>query len=242
MKKGKIVSFLSALVLLATVAVFSVACAAERERRNNIEVGGMIYIDGEQTIYVSGVTSVMGDAPAVFHSDITAADITLGGAVAGKTIESVSFVSSEEIRIVLSGKVTSFEGDGALGEVTVSARALEGNEDSYGMVRVYTPKLSTVFGSVTGSTTKQKCRSLFSLPYGSFTDDATAENIALVDPTNGVLSEVALIEGELRVTVENYDPTKGEKYPLVRIPANATTFNVEIEVHVGMTLSSYPLT
>lgn len=179
MKKGKIVSFLSALVLLATAAVFSVACAAERERCNNIEVNGSIYIEGEQTIYVSGTTSAMGDAPAVFHSDITVADITLGGAVAGKTIESVSFVSSDEIRIV---------------------------------------------------------------PYGSFTDYATVENIALVNPTNGVLSEVEVSEGKLSVTVEQYDPTKGETYPLVRIPANATTFNVEIEAYVGMILSSYPLT
>lgn len=242
MKKGKIVSFLSALVLLATVAVFSVACAAERERRNNIEVDGIIYIDGKQTIYVSGVTSVMGDAPAVFHSDITAADITLGGAVAGKTIESVSFVSSEEIRIVLSGKVTSFEGDGALGEVTISARALEGNEDSYGMVRVYKPKLSTKSSLVSGSTTNKKYISTFSLPYGSFTDYATVENIALVDRTNGVLSKVEVSERELSVTVEQYDTTKGETYPLVRIPANATTFNVEIEVYVGKMLSSYPLT
>ena len=242
MKKGKIVSFLLALVLLATAAVFSVACAAERERRNNIEVNGSIYIEGEQTIYVSGVTSAMGDAPAVFHSDITAADITLGGAVAGKTIESVSFVSSEEIRIVLSGKVTSFEGDGALGEVTVSARALEGNEDSYGIVRVYTPKLSTESNFVVGSATNKQYSSTFSLPYGSFTDYATVENIALVDPTNGVLSKVEVSEGKLSVTVEQYDPTKGETYPLVRIPANATTFNVEIEAYVGMILSSYPLT
>lgn len=115
MKKGKIVSFFLALALLATAAVFSVACAAEREERNNIEVGGKIYIDGEQTISVSGATSAMGDAPAVFHSDITATDITLGGAAAGKTIESVSFVSSDEICLVLSGKVADFDGDNALG-------------------------------------------------------------------------------------------------------------------------------
>ena len=240
MKKGRVVSFFSALALLAA-AVFSVACAAENEKLNNIEVGGKIYIDGEQTISVSGATSAMGDAPAVFHSDIKMTDIKLGGAAAGKTVESVSFVSSDEICLVLSGKVADFDGEFAEGRLTVSARALEGNEDADCIVNVCKPRLLTVRQLVGGSETNKTYTSTFALPYGSFTDYATAENITLTDPTNGVLSTVALSEGNLVVTVKNYDPSKGEPYPLVRIPANATTFNIEIEAYVGKIASSYPL-
>ena len=238
MKKRRIASFLSALALLAT-AIFSVACAPEDQKLNNIEVGGKIYIDGEQTILVSGATSAMGDAPAVFLSDIKATDITLGGAAAGKTVESVSFVSSEKIRLVLSGRVADFDGEYAEGQLTVSARALQGNEDAYCLVNVCKPKLSTE--SAMTSSAGKTYRSTFALPYGAFTAYATAEHIALVDPTNGVLTQAEVKDGKLTVTVKDYDPAKGDAYPLVRIPANATTFNAQIEVYVGKIASSAPL-
>ncbi|MGN1061753.1 MAG: hypothetical protein ACI4RO_01370 [Candidatus Scatosoma sp.] len=238
MKKGRAVSFFSALALLAT-AFFSVACAAENEKLNNIEVGGEVYIDGEQTVLVSGATSAMGDAPAVFLSEINTTDITLGGAAAGKTVESVSFVSSDEIRLVLSGKAADFDGEYAVGKLTVSARALEGNKDAFCLMNVCKPRLSAKFSMA--SSTSKIYSSTFVLPYGSFTAYATAENISLVDPSNGTLTKAEVNDGKLTVTVNDYDSAIGDAYPLVRIPANATTFNVAIEAYVGKMSASYPL-
>lgn len=56
----------------------------ETKRYNNIEAGGRVYISDTQTISLTGRTSAMGDAPAVFKNDVKTSDITLTGAFDGK--------------------------------------------------------------------------------------------------------------------------------------------------------------
>lgn len=91
-----------------------------------------------------------------------------------------------------------------------------------------------------GSATNKIFSSVFTLPYGSFTEYAT-EGVTIVDTENGTLSEVELLDdGSLEITVEDFDPSGKESYPQVRFAANCTTFGVEIIAYVGK-IGSYPL-
>ena len=237
MKKIKIFGMMLAIAAVALIGC--VACDGG-ETLNNIEYNGRIYADGEQTIAVTGTTSAMGDAPAEFQSDVSVGDIKLGGALAKKTVQSVTFVSSDEIQIVLSGEVT-FEGEAAEGKITVSSRALKGGNSSYCIVWVNKPSLSVGSNMSFGSSTNKTISSTLTLPYGSFTTDATTEHITLVDSTNGVIESVELHgERELTITVKDFNPSLGESYPAVRLDACTTTFNREVVVTLGR-IASYPL-
>lgn len=158
-------------------------------------------------------------------------------------MQSVSYVSSDEIKVVLTGDVkTKFTEAYTSAELTVSSRALEGDGDSYCLVNILKPSLE-VSSAIGGGTASSKTfYTTYVLPYGGFTDNATKENITLKDQTNGELSELTVSEDKksLSVKVQNYSQQLGSDsaYPILQIPANATTFNVAVEITVGYGFAS----
>lgn len=239
----KVNSLIMASVLCLS---FISSCNGETEntRYNNIEANGSVYISGTQTISLTGRTSAEGDAPAVFTSNVQTSDITLKGAFDGKTVQSVSFVSSNEIQLVLTGDVksTSFEGSYTNGELNVASNALEGNADSYCLVNILKPSLELTSSLSGGTPTNKTYSSTYALPYGGFTASATNENIKLKNQGNGELTEVEVSEDKLKlsVTVKNYNPTLdgATQYPKLEIAAIATTFNVDITIAIGKSFTS----
>lgn len=235
-------------LVMASVLCLSFICSCGEEtgssRYNNIEAGGRVYISGTQTISLTGRTSAEGDAPAVFKSDVQTSDITLKGAFDGKTVQSVSFVSTNEIQLVLTGDVksTSFSGSYTSGELNVASRALEGNSDSYCLVNILKPSIEGTSSISGGSETSKSYSTTYELPYGGFTSSATSENIKLKDQENGELTELKVSDDSLKlsVTVKNYNPTLdgATKYPQLVIPAIATTFNVDVTIDVGNAFAS----
>lgn len=244
MKKAKFLGLLTAVVsLAATFSIGGCSLEGEKEKLNNIETGGVVYIADTQEISVSGTRSAMGDEAAIFLSDVKTSDITLSGVLAEKTVQSVSFVSSEEIIVVLSGNITAtFDGAYTTGTLTVSSRALQGNADSYCLVNVHKPAITTGSTISGGSPENKTFMATFVLPYGAFTENATAENIVLVETTNGELTEISVSDDKMRlsVTIENYNPKLdgARDYPQVHMTADTTTFGVGITISVGGVLSS----
>lgn len=227
-------------LVLSALLVLSACNFADDNELNNIEASGIIYVEGEQTVTLTGSFSAMGDEPASFRSDAGVNDIRLGGALSGKKVSQVTFVSSDELRIVLSGSVTIADA-AAEGQITVSGRAIEGGKSAYCIVWIKKPVMSAGESFSYGSATKMNFSSVFTLPYGSFTEYATEGGVTLVDTENGTLSEVELLDdGSLEITVKDFDQSGGQTYPQVRFAANCTTFGVEIIAYVGK-IGSYPL-
>jgi hypothetical protein len=77
------------------------------------------------------------------------------------------------------------------------------------------------------------------LPYGSFVEEyINAENIVVAAGNDANVTVELNSDGNLRIGVKNYNPywydeTTPTTYPIAKIPANATTFNIVIYVYVG---------
>lgn len=185
----------------------------------------------------------MGYDPATFNSDISVKDITLSGALEGKTVSSVSYISSEEINVTLTGDVSKiFDTETGEGILTISKRALKNDGDSFCYVNVYKPILDTSSAMKGGSSTNMKAYSTYKLPYGSFTEFATLDHIKLKDETNGTLQKVNISEDKLSmdVAVIDYNPSKegATSFPILVMESTVTTFNVEISIYVGYGFAS----
>lgn len=239
MKKTKIFIFIFTIMSCLVL----VSCGKEtKEKYNNIEVNGRVYVSDTQTVSVEGITSAMGDAAAIFKSSISVSDISLSEALEGKIVQSVKYVSNNEIELVLSGDVkNTFTDAYQSGMLYISSNALEGKADSYCYVNVLNPTISITSTMNGGSTTNKSFYTTYSIPYGEFSEYATIDNITLVDLNNG---EVVKIEVQnktkLYVEVKNYNPTLdgASTYPKLHFNANTTSFNKEFSIEVGKAYAS----
>ncbi|MGN0818289.1 MAG: hypothetical protein ACI4L9_04900 [Candidatus Coproplasma sp.] len=239
----KIYAVIAALVCVFTLC-FALACddSDSSSALNNIEGPTFVYVTGEQTFVVEGSTSVMGDEAAQFKSTIKTSDIVLSGALSGMTVKGVNYVSQSEIEITISGNAAAFDGDKAEGKITVKGSATANGKDSYCIVWVNKPTMyvSGIMSSVSSS--KNKYVVTISLPYGSFTDSATAEHIRLSDPANGTISSITVTEeGKLKIQITDYVKAESTSCPTLIMDACVTTFDVEISIQVktGATAKLY---
>ena len=232
-----------ATVLIALCAVFMLTGCFEEtvDSHYNITIEeGSVYISGEQSLIVA-IADYSG-YKTTFKDTITKDDIKLGSSLNGKEIKSVTYRNEKEIEIVIAGDCAETASDDLKSTITVSHSAMANDANAVCNVIVHKPTL-TASAMTAGSGTVGTFVSLYSLPYGSFSENV-AEYVELPDD-NGTLTVEMTEDGRLRVRVENFDRTD-DSYPVVHIQAEATSFNVEIFAYVGVSTmsieSGYPLT
>ncbi len=192
---------------------------------------GTAYADGDQVISVS-----LDTAGYSFESDISASDISLDGDLVGKSVSSVSYVSSSSIDITISGSITnSFEKTG-LGYINIDG-GISGNAYGVAAVNVYKTQMHNNLYSVStspkGDGTYQFSASFY-LPYGNFVEEyATTDYVALTSD-NGEITKLYITDtGNLYVHVESFTRETTSSYPQVHIAPEVTTFNKDIYAYVG---------
>ena len=184
--------FLCALlsVMLAAACLVFAACGDKTGERISLTVTeGTLYSHGKQTVELTFSSAESG--AYIFEEDIDAADVTVSGGLAGKTVTEVARADDSTLRVTLSGTVTGKVGnEGVLGSIVVSGGISE-NATGTALVNVYIPQMMAESVSSSNIGEKYRFSSTFTLPYGAFIEEYVgAENIVLPD-TNGTL-EVGL--------------------------------------------------
>ena len=225
--------FLCALlsVMLAAACLVFAACGDKTGEEISLTVAeGTLYSYGEQTVELTFSSAESG--AYTFEEDIDAANVTVSGGLAGKTVTEVIRADDHTLRVTLSGTVTGkTESTGTLGSIVVSGGISE-NATGTALVYVYIPQMMAESASYSNIGEKSRFSSTFTLPYGAFIEEyAGAENISLPD-TNGTL-EVGLTEGKLNIRVTDFIRSQEYAYPVVRIAPEVTTFNKELYVYIG---------
>lgn len=225
--------FLCALlsVMLAAVCLVFAACGDKTGEEISLTVAeGTLYSHGEQTVELTFSSAESG--AYTFEEDIDAANVTVSGGLAGKTVTEVARADDSTLRVTLSGTVTGEVGnEGVLGSIVVSGGISE-NATGTALVYVYIPQMMAESASSSNIGEKYRFSSTFTLPYGAFIEEYVgAENIVLLD-TNGTL-EVGLTDGKLNIRVTDFIRSQEYAYPVVRIAPEVTTFNKELDVYIG---------
>ena len=225
--------FLCALlsVMLAAACLVFAACGDKTGEEISLTVAeGTLYSHGEQTVELTFSSAESG--AYTFEEDIDAADVTVSGGLAGKTVTEVARADDHTLRVTLSGTVTGEVGnEGVRGSIVVSGGISE-NATGTALVNVYIPQMMAEGASSSNIGEKYRFSSTFTLPYGAFIEEyVNAENISLPD-TNGTL-EVGLTDGKLHIRVTDFTRPQGDAYPVVRIAPEVTTFNKELYVYIG---------
>ncbi|MGN1060745.1 MAG: hypothetical protein ACI4QN_03340, partial [Candidatus Coproplasma sp.] len=159
-------------------------------------------------------------------------DIVLDSNLSGKTVKSVKYVSEEEIEVTLTGNTsTSFDDDKVMCKLTVKGSATQNGKDSYCYTYLRKPKLTCISSLSDDTSASRNISATFSLPYGSFNaQNATVENVTLVDAGNGTVTEVVITKsGNLMVTVEGYTGDYSYR-PTIKIAASLSSFNKEVTI------------
>lgn len=217
-------------VMLAAACLVFAACGDKTGEEISLTVAeGTLYSHGKQTVELTFSSAESG--AYTFEEDIDAADVTVSGGLAGKTVTEVARADDSTLRVTLSGTVTGEVGnEGVLGSIVVSGGISE-NATGTALVNVYIPQMMAESVSSSNIGEKSRFSSTFTLPYGAFIEEYVgAENIVLPD-TNGTL-EVGLTDGKLHIRVKDFRP-QGYAYPFVRIAPEVTTFNKELYVYIG---------
>lgn len=225
--------FLCALlsVMLAAACLVFAACGDKTGEQISLTVAeGTLYSHGKQTVELTFSSTESG--AYTFEEDIDAADVTVSGGLAGKTVTEVVRADDSTLRVTLSGTVTGEVGnEGVLGSIVVSGGISE-NATGTALVNVYIPQMMAEGASYSNIGEKYRFSSTFTLPYGAFIEEYVgAENIVLPD-TNGTL-EVGLTDGKLNIRVTDFIRSQEYAYPVVRIAPEVTTFNKELYVYIG---------
>jgi hypothetical protein len=238
MKIKKLVTTALSLAVATCAASTIAACDfGEIDSYYNLQESGTIYYEGEQTVTL-GISEYT-ENKTTFKNSVSASDITFSGALEGKNIKSVSYVSETEISLVLDGKVnTTSTQSTELGTITVSNTAMANNATANCLVYVnYKPTMS-VSNSYANIGTMVNCSSTYTLPYGSFiAENVNSTNID-VEAGDAEVTISLTDDGKLYIRVKGYTPIADEhgtvyKYPMAKISANVTTFNTDIYVYVG---------
>lgn len=206
--------------------LFASGCTGGGDAVQNIDVSSSVLANFDTTVQITGVTSLMGDEPAVFKPTIRAEDITLDGGLKGKVVKSVLFINENTIEVVLSGKVTSSALAEEFATITISKRALENDTDAIDYVVVEKAKL--VIRSYSGSTASGTYTATFALNAGSFSSSVTPDMVALAQGSTGMITEVSLQNGMLTVSV-----TGADEEPTLVLAPDLTSFNREITIAIS---------
>ena len=225
--------FLCALlsVILAAACLVFAACGDKTGEKISLTVAeGTLYSHGKQTVELTFSSTESG--AYTFEEDIDAANVTVSGGLAGKTVTEATRADDHTLRVTLSGTVTGEAGsEGVLGSIVVSGGISE-NATGTALVDVYIPQMMAESASYSNIGEKYRFSSTFTLPYGAFIEEYVgAENIVLPD-TNGTL-EVGLTDGKLNIRVTDFIRSQEYAYPVVRIAPEVTTFNKELYVYIG---------
>ena len=218
-------------VMLAAACLVFAACGDKTGEQISLTAAeGTLYSHGKQTVELTFSSAESG--AYTFEEDIDAADVTVSGGLAGKTVTEATRADDSTLRVTLSGTVTGEVGnEGVLGSIVVSGGISE-NATGTALVNVYIPQMMAESVSSSNIGEKSRFSSTFTLPYGAFIEEyAGAENIVLPD-TNGTL-EVGLTDGKLHIRVTDFIRPQGYAYPVVRIAPEVTTFNKELDVSIG---------
>lgn len=228
----KKVKFLLVAIVCLFIAVLT-ACTKNHYVFTN--VSGIIYAKGTQT-----VTVTVSDDSTTFEKDLKPEYITLSEKLKGKTVDSFTYVSDYKAEVTLSGILDTINTDVEYSYFNIELLndALKGNSTATVSLTVYStaPKVSAFSALFTGKTAS----STFSLPYGNFVEEnCNAQNITLPD-SNGEI-EIKLENNQLSITVRNFVPTGSTNYPIVKVAANCTSFNIDLYLYIGAMLYSADL-
>ena len=221
-----------ALILALILSVTSLAsCVADvpLTESNNIEVIGAIYTVGEQSVRI--MSSIPNDDGSIarFKESIAPAHFRLDGALNGKTVTAVTYVSQNEILVTLDGSITDSSATSAT--VYISPDVLKNEYASYCSVTVERPAI-IVSGYYFSSVDKTHVCT-YSLPWGSFTDLADATTVTMTNASSGAIKVVRNSDGTLTVSVTDFKSTDGSSYPQLRFLAETTPFAKEFTIGMG---------
>ena len=222
MKKFNILN----IILLFLLAGLFVSCASYHFTFTDVE--GRLYAMGTQTITVTTSDD------AKFEEKLETSYVTLSDKLKGKTVDSIKYISETKAELTISGRLENYSTESSYDYYSfeLSTKALKGNTSATVMVTVYLSSPTIRANSVLFTTDKM-ASSTFSLDYGSFIEEnCTTNNITLPD-SNGSITSVKVEQNQLLITVEDYKSIEESKYPVVKISASCTTFDVDIYVYVG---------
>ena len=105
--KNKTVKILYSLFVVALCCAFVFACAPNENpwglsECENIEVEGRALSSGEQTLTVKSIAPTCEGNKARFKNTIDVGDITLGGALYGKTLTAVVYENENSVKLFKS--------------------------------------------------------------------------------------------------------------------------------------------
>ena len=221
-----------AVILALILSVTSLAsCVADvpLTESNNIEVIGAIYTVGEQSVRV--MSSIPNDDGGIarFKDSIAPAHIRLDGALNGKTVTAVNYISQNEILITMSGSVIDKTATAAT--VYIDPDGLLNDYASYCSVNVERPAV-IVSGYYYSSVDKTHVCT-YSLPWGSFTELADATTVTITNASAGAIKVTRNSNGTLTVSVTDFKSTDGSSYPKLRFLAETTPFATEFTIGMG---------
>jgi hypothetical protein len=218
-------------LMASTACLFTFAACSSSSNSISMQVDGTIYDDGVQIVTLN----LSGSDDASFHSDITAADVTLSGILEDKDIVEVYYVDETTLLLGLAGAVENSTDD--TGTITIDASGMSNDKEVSATVQVdFEPYITVTDNSYTNINGTINVSSQYKLPYGYFYEDAiNSENIQLKE-NSGELSYELSDDGYLTISVSNFiDDTDDDvtAYPEVVVSKDASTFNTEISFYVG---------
>lgn len=223
--KKVLLLFVTSLLLLS----FTFACSGctDDDVLQIIKVDGDVFSIGEQTVNIYATSSAMGDEPASFKTSICKEDIVLSGALVGKIVKEVQFISESEINVVLDGNVNAFEGNKADGQITIKQSGLNNKVNAFNFVSVLKPYAylehfhrsgGTSIGYTISATIKMVCGEFISADEVEFTGNV------------GELATKKVENGKLLIEVINIP--SNTQFPKFIFNAGATSLNQRNEMTI----------
>lgn len=229
----KKISIVTALVL-AVIAAFTLSACGDNssEIYYNISAQNNVYSMGTQTVRIEKSTSNPDEPEVSFKADISEKDITLGGALVGKSVTKVTYVDKTTIVIELSGNSENVQST-AEGTITVNNSGLDGKGESRCTVLVKRPEI--VVGAYMknqkglGDDAVYNITATIAFAGGSFTSNA-ADYISLENEQDGTMTVTAEPDGTLTISVENCKIAE----PVIVIGNEATVFDKQISMNLSV--------
>lgn len=202
---------------------------------------GAIYAKGTQTVTISRGS----DTDLAFESTISKSNLSLPSELAGKSIDSVTYVDAGSIQVTLSGSLTSPDTSSSYHyyQITINNDGMVGNNIVNATVTVYStgPAISATASSYNYSTkdgvTTVNASSTYSLPYGNFNPLSFDGGLTLTGTTSGTLTYDAS-ETSATFTVREAVIAADSDYPYVTLTAACTSFNLALKLPIGKDLAS----
>ena len=179
------------LLALITCAVLPLTGCGNSGDVHNLNMVGTVYSHGTNIVEIT--FDEKSEDASEFDSKISAKDIKLKGAVAGKTVSSVEFVNKTTIKVTLTGKVTANLEKDNVGEIVVSSNVVKNGYNSHA---VFTVSKSTVMsgGGISSASGNLKKGTVTLNAYGcEFSESISASDITLKDIPTAEITNVERI-------------------------------------------------